>query len=141
MAAPQALLCADASCRRKTAAYCSKECQIWDWKAGHKRDFGQGAAATAARRVQVQVQAAQQAQHPSRSNAQPLMTDRQRRVCSTINELAQACNWRGLAAMEPEARAVAGQHGTPMLRPYTVKSGTPSWGSMPRPSSCTSSTG
>jgi tetratricopeptide (TPR) repeat protein len=120
MAAPQALLCADASCcaplrppllqcaKCKAAAYCSKECQIRHWKAGHKRDCGQGAAATAARRVlQVQVQAAQQAQHPSRSSARPVMTNRQKRVCNKIDELAQARNWRGLAAMEPEARSVA----------------------------------
>ena len=61
-------MCAEASCRAKlcapllqcakckAAAYCSKECQIRDWKAGHKRDCGQGVAATAARRaLQVKV--------------------------------------------------------------------------------------
>ena len=85
-AAANALLCADASCRAllrppllqcakcKAAAYCSKECQTRDWRAGHKRDCGQGAAARTARRaLQVQVQAARQAQHPNRSSAQLVM--------------------------------------------------------------------
>jgi tetratricopeptide (TPR) repeat protein len=118
--APQ-VLCADASCRVplhppllqcakcKAAAYCSKACQTRDWMAGHKRDCRQGAAATAARRaLQVQVQAARQVQRPSRSSAQPvMMTNRQNRVCCTIEELVQAGNWWGLVAMEAKARTVA----------------------------------
>jgi tetratricopeptide (TPR) repeat protein len=48
-------------------------------------------------------------QHPSRSSAQPVMTVRQRRVCGTIDKLVQADNSLGLAAMAPEAQAVAGE--------------------------------
>jgi tetratricopeptide (TPR) repeat protein len=119
-AASNALLCANASCRAKlrppllqcakckAATYCSKECQTRDWKAGHKRDCGKGEGAMAARRaLQVQVQAARQAQLLDHSSAQPVRTDRQRLVCGTIGKLVQAKNWRGLAAMEPEAQAVA----------------------------------
>jgi hypothetical protein len=46
------------------------------------------------------------------------MTDPQRRVCCAIHELFQACNWRRLAAMEPEARKVVSELRAARHGPY-----------------------
>ena len=77
------LVCA----RCKTTTYCSKDCQIKAWKAGHKGD-----CAAAVR-------------SGTRTAAKP--TADQMRVLERLSQLAGARDWRGVAAQERAAKAVA----------------------------------
>jgi len=73
--------------RCKTATYCSKDCQIKAWKAGHK-----GECVAAAR-------------SGTRTAAKP--TADQMRVLKMLDQLVGAADWRSVAAQERAARAVA----------------------------------
>ena len=71
--------------RCKTATYCSKDCQIKAWKARHKGDCT--------------------ADSGTRTAAKP--TADQIRVLEILEQLDDAADWRGVAAQERAARAVA----------------------------------
>jgi hypothetical protein len=83
----------------KSASYCSKDCQTKAWKAGHKRECapGRGASIASLRR-----RALQQAE-----GAQRGLTAEQRRLLMKMANLHAVEDWRGLVALEREARAVA----------------------------------
>ena len=98
MAAPGVQLCGNVCCGVVLSApllrcskchrvcYCCRACQTQAWKAGHKRECGQAAAA---RRVQGE------------------FTDSQRELITKVQELYDAQNWQGLVALEATASAAA----------------------------------
>ena len=102
MAAPGVQLCGNVCCgvvlraplqslrcsKCHLVCYCCRACQTQAWKAGHKRECGQAAAA---RRVQGE------------------FTDSQRELIIKMQELQNARNWRGLVALEAMGTAAATQ--------------------------------
>ena len=100
MAAPDVQLCGNVCCGVVLSApllrcskchrvcYCGRSCQTQAWKAGHKRECGQAAAA---RRVQGE------------------LTDSCRELCKKVQELYVARNWRGLVALEATTSSAAAQ--------------------------------
>ena len=100
MAAPDVQLCGNVCCgvvlsapllrcsRCHLVCYCCRACQTQAWKAGHKRECGQAAAA---RRVEGE------------------STDSHRELIKKMIELCEAQNWRGLVALEVTASAAAAQ--------------------------------
>ena len=95
-ALPMPLVCARCKTARCKTSTCSKDCQIKAWKAGHK-----GECVTAARA-------------DTRTAAKP--TADQTRVLKILKQLDGAANWRGVAAQERAARAVAAAVRTSMPR-------------------------
>ena len=78
------------------------ECQVLAWKAGHKRECvpaaeGRGNVMDGAARVQ----------GPGARRGTP--TAEQMRLCERIVDLSGRQDWRGLAALDDEACAVARQ--------------------------------
>ena len=115
--------------RCKTATYCSKDCQCKAWKAGHKGDCA--------------LAHEQRAATGTRKAAKP--TADQTRVLEILEQLVGAADWRGVAAQERAARAVAAAVRTWMpskARRSTASSETRigRWGAFPRRSSTTRST-
>jgi len=83
------LVCA----RCKTATYCSKDCQIKAWRAGHKGECA--------------LEGRAQGRVAAGTRKKPLPNSEQLRVFAKLNQLADAGDSRGLAAQERQARAVA----------------------------------
>ena len=71
------------------------------WKAGHKRECAQGQGAAAAALIR---RAAREAARPA---PQKGLTKEQRRMATRLGELQAADDWRGIAALEREALALA----------------------------------
>ena len=71
------------------------------WKAGHKRECAQGQGAATAALIR---RAAREAARPAPQK--PGLTKEQRRLATRLDELQEAADWRGIAALEREALAL-----------------------------------
>ena len=127
MAAPGVQLCGNVCCgvvlraplqslrcsKCHLVCYCCRACQTQAWKAGHKRECGQAAAA---RRVQGEFTDSQreliikmQELTAAARRVQGEFTDSQRELIIKMQELQNARNWRGLVALEAMGSAAATQ--------------------------------